>query len=287
MDMQGKPIGSTNQGMKNTSDPERYTNPIQEGAGPVASDSLAAESARSGGKFASNRGSEPLSVKGANSTLNNTDTSAAITLAPAPDAHSRAEASNESGREEKYPEGAGGQGDSAGSHAGGSSGGEGHEYRESRETSSDGGAAGADPGKTSSSGAGSGNASNGGSGGNSSSGSSGGDTTYNTSYGGGDHNKPGLSGGNNADVDAAPGYVAGVTQPFNQGKPKGKNITEEDFDGPTTQDAEIGSEQDPGRKAEGDFQRMTQSASGSTAPRQGAQSGEAGPYDVLKEEQSL
>ena len=80
MDMQGTPMGSTNQGVKvfssviltplfsltplfqNTSDPERYQNPIKEGAGAVASDSLAAESARSGGGFSSNRNSEPVST---------------------------------------------------------------------------------------------------------------------------------------------------------------------------------------------------------------------------------
>ncbi|KAL9632295.1 MAG: hypothetical protein Q9164_005409 [Protoblastenia rupestris] len=117
MDMQGTPIGSTNQGMKNTSDPERYTNPTEEGAGAVASDSLAAESARSGGKFSENRDSEPLAVKGSNSTFDNTDTSGAITLPPASDARSRDEATNESSSGEKYAEGAGGQGQFSGTHS--------------------------------------------------------------------------------------------------------------------------------------------------------------------------
>ena len=61
--------------LQNSSDPERYTNPVMEGAGAVASDSLAAESAKSGGKFGENRNSEPLSVSGSSSTFNNTDTS--------------------------------------------------------------------------------------------------------------------------------------------------------------------------------------------------------------------
>ena len=89
-------------------------------------------------------------------------------------------------------------------------------------------------------------------------------------------------------MDAAPGYVADVTQPFGQSKPKGKNITEGgDFDGPSTDTAEIGSEEDPGRKAEGDFQRMTQSASGNTGPRQKETEEGSGPYDVLEDDQKL
>ncbi|KAM3079336.1 hypothetical protein ACMFMG_005770 [Clarireedia jacksonii] len=62
---------------------------IKEGAGPVAADSLAAESTKSGGAFSENRGSEPLKVSGSNSTLANTDTSAADRLDPAPDAETR------------------------------------------------------------------------------------------------------------------------------------------------------------------------------------------------------
>ena len=78
-------------------------------------------------------------------------------------------------------------------------------------------------------------------------------------------------------------------QPSGYGKPKGKNITEgseDDFKGPSTQDAEIGSENDPGRRAESDFQKQTQQASGSTAPRQGAQSGET-KYSTLSGDQEL
>lgn len=46
----------------------------------MASDSLAAESTRAGGDFSENRGSEPLGVKGANSTFANENTSGAVTL---------------------------------------------------------------------------------------------------------------------------------------------------------------------------------------------------------------
>jgi len=53
---------------------------IQESAGPIASDSLAAESQA----FQSaNRNAQPLGVSGSNSTFNTTDTSSATTLPPA------------------------------------------------------------------------------------------------------------------------------------------------------------------------------------------------------------
>ncbi|KAI4253899.1 MAG: hypothetical protein LQ352_003407 [Teloschistes flavicans] len=86
---QGQPLGRHGDGVKHTTDPEAYQNPIRESAGAVASDSLAAESSRSGGAFSENRNSEPLSVSGSSSTFNNTDTSGAIKLDPAPDAAER------------------------------------------------------------------------------------------------------------------------------------------------------------------------------------------------------
>lgn len=60
-----------------------------ESAGPVASDSLAAESVREQGKFGENKNSQPLGVKGSHSTLANTDTSSASKLQAAPDAEAR------------------------------------------------------------------------------------------------------------------------------------------------------------------------------------------------------
>ena len=106
-------------------------------------------------------------------------------------------------------------------------------------------------------------------------------------------NRSGASGGggddggnSNSNAETAPGYVSGVTQPFGQGKPKGKNITEGGFEGEANSNPEIGSEEDPGRKAEGDMQRQTQKISGATGPRQGGQSGET-PYDVLGDDQNL
>ncbi|KAH6683046.1 hypothetical protein B0J14DRAFT_574964 [Halenospora varia] len=79
--------------MSNPSYGTKVTNPnapeIREGAGAVASDSLAAESTRSGGGFADNKGGEPQGVSGANSTFANTNTSGATRLDPASDAEAR------------------------------------------------------------------------------------------------------------------------------------------------------------------------------------------------------
>lgn len=55
----------------------------QDPTGPVASDSLAADSIKQSGGFADNKNAVPLSVKGASSTLNTTDTSGATALHPA------------------------------------------------------------------------------------------------------------------------------------------------------------------------------------------------------------
>ncbi|KAK2746465.1 hypothetical protein FQN57_003091 [Myotisia sp. PD_48] len=72
-----------------TSDPSRLAQPVKEGAGAVAADSLAAESVRDGGIFSENRDSQPLGVKGGNSTLATTDTSAARMVPPTLDAEAR------------------------------------------------------------------------------------------------------------------------------------------------------------------------------------------------------
>lgn len=69
-----------------------------EHAGPIASDSLAAESLQSGGDFAANDPSnpQPMSVSGSKSTLANTDTSGAVPLHPASSGAAR-EAQDERG----------------------------------------------------------------------------------------------------------------------------------------------------------------------------------------------
>ncbi|KAI9717679.1 MAG: hypothetical protein M1812_004624 [Candelaria pacifica] len=76
-------------GTKVSTDPASKQPTNSESTGAIASDSLAAESINSGGAFSSNKTAQPLSVSGSNSTLNNTDTSGATTLPPAPDAETR------------------------------------------------------------------------------------------------------------------------------------------------------------------------------------------------------
>lgn len=93
-----------------------------------------------------------------------------------------------------------------------------------------------------------------------------------------------------ADVDAAPGYVASVVSEANKtGKPKGKNITEGGFDDDPSNNAsftsDIGTEDDPGRKAEADMQKKAQSASGGTGPRQAPGESDNSQYDVLDTDQ--
>lgn len=85
---------------------------MSEGAGPVANDSLAAESTRSGGGFSQNRDGEPLGVKGGNSTFNTTNTSGATKLPPTSDAAHRGNPNEQP----RYAEGLGGQPDFSGAH---------------------------------------------------------------------------------------------------------------------------------------------------------------------------
>jgi len=82
---------------------------INENAGAVASDSLAAESTSAGGDFSSNRGSAPLGVSGSNSTLANKDTSGAIKLDPAPEATKRDGGNDATQSQGTYSDAVGGQ----------------------------------------------------------------------------------------------------------------------------------------------------------------------------------
>lgn len=88
---------------------------IEESTGAVANDSLAAESTRADGGFASNRGSEPQGVSGSNSTFANKNTSGATRLDPASDAEARqaegdwAEEKKLGGTGNRYPDAVGGQ----------------------------------------------------------------------------------------------------------------------------------------------------------------------------------
>lgn len=242
----------TNSLPQNTSDPEALRNPIEEGPGAIASDSLAAESVNAGGAFSENRNSEPLAQSGSKSTFNNTDTSGATELGPTPDAAEReAKEAWQATSDEvkgpggvKYPEGAdqaiGEQGESGVYQASGIRGG-GPGADDSREDYTPGG-----------------------SGGNPDS----------------------------SDTNTAPSYVNSVqSQPAQSGKPKGKNITEGGFDSDDSNNAsftaEVGSKDDPAQRAANEMQMKTQSASGPTGPRQKMGEGDNSQYDVLQEEQNL
>ncbi|KAJ5314381.1 High-affinity fructose transporter ght6 [Penicillium atrosanguineum] len=112
MDLQGTPLPHGARSTKVTTDPLASQQPNEESAGPVASDSLAAQSVREGGAFSENRGAKPIGVSGSKSTLNNTDTSSATKLPSAPVGGLR----DDRERQEKYPEALGGQGNFPGVH---------------------------------------------------------------------------------------------------------------------------------------------------------------------------
>jgi hypothetical protein len=119
MDLQGTPIAPGPRSTKVTTHPRATQQPINEPSGPVTNDSLAAESVRSGGGFSKNRGAEPAGVSGNQSTLKNTDTSAATALPSASVGALRGDHQ----RQDKYPEALGGQGHFPGAHGTGYAGG--------------------------------------------------------------------------------------------------------------------------------------------------------------------
>lgn len=112
MDLQGTPLPHGARSTKVTTDPSATQNPIEEPAGPIPNDSLAADSVRQGGAFSQNRGAEPMGVSGYQSTVNNTDTSAAQTL-PSTSVGGLRENRED---QQKYPEALGGQGNFPGTH---------------------------------------------------------------------------------------------------------------------------------------------------------------------------
>lgn len=244
----------------------------------MASDSLAAESVRAGGDFASNRDAAPMGVKGANSTLANTDTSGAVTLEAAPDRPSR----GEEGLDErvKYPEGAGGQGGGHGGSwkAGDVGGSEGGMKEESGKglTGGEGGVA------------------RGGKGVEKSMASTGGDAGgVDTKRGEGKAGGTGDSVGGEKGaqhVDTAPSYVHGGQAAG--GKPKGKNLTEGGFDDDDGKNASftsnIGDENDPGRLAEDKFEQENAESAAYVGggPRQKKITGN-GQYASLEDDQQL
>ncbi|PYH28236.1 uncharacterized protein BO87DRAFT_381474 [Aspergillus neoniger CBS 115656] len=264
MDLQGQPIPPGQRSTKVTSDPERRNNPIQEPSGPITNDSLAAESATQGGAFSQNRGAQPMGVSAGQSTVRNTDTSAATKLESNADTGGR------------YPEGLGGQGNYPGAHLpeSGYVGGPTAAQKEldigqgqypasqklsQQQQSSGGGRSGGasysqqqpppqQPAQASGSG-------------------------YSSQYNAG----------------AAPSYVHDVTGSLSDSKPKGANLKEGDIpdDAPNASwTTDIGSENDPGRLAQGGFQRKT-AESGPDGTNAGRQKGidNQHPYQALQSDQ--
>jgi len=232
----------------------------QEPTGAIASDSLAAESLQSGGAFAENDNATPLAVKGASSTLNNTDTSGATTLPPAADATDREAASRQADPDDikgpgglKYAEGVGGQGDFSGAHSDqGYTGGPSADRAAQNGSSSGGGEY--STGQTDSTSA----------------------TSATTS--GQDYRA-------NAAAETAPNAF-GDFRTEGQLKPKGANLTEGDIPQTKTFTGDVGGPHDPGRLAEQKFQNANADTAGAGGERQYETEQGTGQYDVLSSERA-
>jgi len=277
----------------------------RETTGPVAADSLAAESLRNQGAFSENKDAVALGVKGNQSTLNNTDTSGATTLRPATDSADR-EKSDASGQGSdvkgaaglKYPDGAGnpefeGHHSHTGAYSGGSSGGVGQTGSTSGVPAgaSDFGAStissstdGPDESQIRSGAAATKGASS----------SSGGGVDVGSGSSG-----SGLATGTGIRpyVDAAPNYTASVTGtalPEGTFKPKGANLEDADQTEsiPKTKTfvGAVGTVNDPGRLAERDFEGrnddpMAQLGQDGQKGKE-SQGGDTGQFGVLQNERA-
>ncbi|KAK7896952.1 hypothetical protein LTR67_004840 [Exophiala xenobiotica] len=248
----------------------------QEPTGPVASDSLAAESLKNHGGFAENAHAAASSQPGASSTLNNTDTSAAKVLPPAADGTQREKQYAPASLSLGADEGKAGASDFGAS------------------TVSSGSATGPDPNIKSGSAAATG----------------GNDTSTSTSTGGSTGGSTSASSGPTAGagirphVDAAPGYtstVTGAAAPAGTYKPKGANLEDADatesMPKPKTFIGDVGGSHDPGRIAEQNFEarntgpaeQVSSSGTEGGAQRQagsGAVGEQGGSFGVLGSERA-
>ena len=233
----------------------------QEPTGAVASDSLAAESLKSGGGFADNDNAEAMGVKGASSTLNNQDTSGATTLPPAADGSAREGA--DSG--EQYQAG---QAQFSGSHnLDGYTGGPSADRAAQLEKTSQSTSAQSTSGGTS--------------GGNT---STGGTSDQSTTVGG--TSDQGVTGSSNSSsVDTAPNAFANF-RTEGELKPKGTNLTEGDIPQTKTFTGDVGGPHDPGRLAEQGMQATNAETAGSGGARQYETGGNTGQFDALSSERA-
>ena len=109
---------------------------------------------------------------------------------------------------------------------------------------------------------------------------------FSSSAGGGSEGYAGAAGGGGKPraLDDAPTYVASVVG-VGGGKPKGANLTEGGFEGEAkNNDAEVGSENDPGRAALLGTQSANAGAAGGTGPVQKEVDNQTG-YDALGSEE--
>jgi hypothetical protein len=256
--------------------PENHEPPQQtEPAGAIASDSLAAESIKSGGDFAANDPSnpQPSSVPGAKSTLTNEDTSGAVPLPPAPSGAAReAKDALGLGPDErgvsgvKYPEGAGqpefaGTTTSEGGYYGGPSSSRPSQGYDTSATSGD-----SDSARLSATG--------------------GLPSTSSTSGSSAMPSGSASSSGVRPYVDQAPTYAArtaGNIVEKGELQPKGENLTEGGIPETKTFLGDVGGPHDPGRVAEQDFEKINASVAGATVGgRQTQGTGEyKGGFEVL------
>jgi len=294
----------------------------QEATGAVASDSLAAESMKQGGGFSGNDNAHVMGVKGANSTLNTTDTSGATALHAAPDGATREkqDAMGQGADEKgvtglKYP-GAEGQqsfdgATSSEGYAGGPSGSSsgpntttgGVSGGVTGDSFADGGAgvSGSSGPKASEISSGSAALNQGSSSTGTTSSSSGGSSNNtssgNTSSGNissGNASSGNTSGGSTSDAGTAPNYaatVSGAIHSSGQNQPKGANLTEGgDVPQTGTFVGDVGGQHDPGRVAEAKMLKTdaidTVSAGQPGHGGSGQDSRTGGAFDALRTERA-
>jgi hypothetical protein len=223
----------------------------EEPTGPVASDSLAAESVRAGKGFSENENADIMGVKGSQSTLNTTDTSGASVLHPASSGAEREKqdamglGSDEKGASgEVYPTAAGqpefdGSTNLDGYTGGPSSGKATSGYNTTNASGETTGAVDGETGAISDAGQISSSGESGESGENTSSGTPGFD---------GDASGPSAGAGIRPYIDTAPVTQSGILPPGSQ-KPKGTNLTEGGIPETKTFTGNVGGQYDPGRLA--------------------------------------
>jgi len=265
----------------------------QESTGAVASDSLAAESIKSGGVFSENENANIMSVKGANSTLNTTDTSGASTLNAAPDGATREDRNDQGmGSDEKGVSGEkyepASNADFSGVHSqegyvgGATQSGSVSQKPTAANTAS--GATGDSFADGATTGSSSTEASKGGSSG-----------SGNTSQSTGQSNTTSTSTSSSSGAEKAPNYAAaaaGNIRSEGELKPKGENLTEGDIPQTKTFTGDVGGPNDPGRVALQGFQKVSAQNAASAGSEHHAGSGNSADvntgnkFDVLESERA-